>query len=258
MSGQVHYEPMGAAVRLRIDNPPVNALSPEMVEQLDHGLSRAEADPAVAAVVIASTGAKAFMAGLDIKAVGDYSVEAMAAFGQMSARVLSHVETSPKPVICAVQGIAYGAGFELALACDFRLATPQAVFALPELTLGLIPGGGGTQRLTRLVGASRAKQVILLGESIAAAEAAAMGLLVAVVEPDALDAKVAELVARLSERPPVALAEAKRAIHRGQDLPLELGLEWERQAFLNAFRSEDAQEGLRAFREKRPPVFRGR
>ncbi|MBX5436571.1 MAG: enoyl-CoA hydratase/isomerase family protein [Alicyclobacillaceae bacterium] len=258
MSELLRYTVEAGVARIHVDNPPVNAFNRAMFEQLDAYVSRAEADDNVHVVVISAAGAKAFVAGIDIKEVGGFGPEEMKSFGQVSGGVLAHLESCGKPVICAVNGIAYGAGFELALACDFRVASRNAVFALPELTLGLIPGGGGTQRLTRLIGEARAKEVILLGRPLPAEQAHQLGLVCDVVDAEALEQRTAELAAELLKRPRVALAQAKRAIHQALDVTLADGLRFEQESFLVAFNSEDGREGVRAFREKRQPVFVGR
>jgi 2-oxoglutaroyl-CoA hydrolase len=167
-------------------------------------------------------------------------------------------ERCPKPVIAALQGYAFGVGLELALACDFRLAADDVELALPEVTLGMIPGSGGTQRLARLIGLGRAKDVIMRGRRIRAEEALALGLVTEVVPRDDLEAAVARLVEELAALSPLALAMAKRILNHAYDGPLELGLELEGLAYGLLRSSQDFQEGVRAFLEKRPPRFEGR
>jgi 2-oxoglutaroyl-CoA hydrolase len=167
-------------------------------------------------------------------------------------------ERCPKPVIAALQGYAFGVGLELALACDFRLAADDVELALPEVRLGMIPGSGGTQRLARLIGLGRAKDVIMRGRRIRAEEALALGLVTEVVPRDDLEAAVARLVEELAALSPLALAMAKRILNHAYDGPLELGLELEGLAYGLLRSSQDFQEGVRAFLEKRPPRFEGR
>ncbi|MCL6634111.1 MAG: enoyl-CoA hydratase/isomerase family protein [Alicyclobacillus herbarius] len=243
---------------IEIDNPPVNALNLSGFVALLSHLATAEEDERVRVIVITGNGNKAFVAGIDVKEVLTFGREEMVAFNRVSGSALRRLESMRKPVIAVVGGIAYGAGFELALACDFRIAAEHAVFALPELTLGIIPGGGGTQRLTRLIGEARAKEIIMLGRSLDAARAKELGLLCEVCAADALREKAHELANELMRRPAVALAEAKRAIHAALDGPLEEGLMLENEAFLTAFASADGREGIAAFAEKRKPVFVGR
>ncbi|MCL6627264.1 MAG: enoyl-CoA hydratase/isomerase family protein [Alicyclobacillus shizuokensis] len=243
---------------VEVDNPPVNAFSLAAFAQLDDVLTQIQQDDAVRVVVLTAKGDKAFVAGIDIKEVAAYGRAEMAAFNRVSRAALGKLETLPKPVIAAVSGAAYGAGFELALACDFRIAAAHAVFALPELTLGIIPGGGGTQRLTRLVGEARAKEVILLGRPLTADEAKDWGLVCEVYEAQNLLDGARDFARKLSERPAVALGEAKRVIHAAFDNPLSHGLDLENEAFLKVFASQDAHEGITAFREKRRPAFIGR
>jgi enoyl-CoA hydratase len=243
---------------IEIDNPPVNALNLSAFVALHNYLAMAEEDDGVRVIVITAAGSKAFVAGIDIKEVLTFGREEMAAFNRVSGSALRRLESVRKPVIAAVGGIAYGAGFELALACDFRIAAEHAVFALPELNLGIIPGGGGTQRLTRLIGEARAKEVIMLGRPLDAVRAEKLGLLCEVCAADALREKARELAEELIRRPAVALAEAKRSIHAALDGSLEQGLMLENEAFLTAFASADGREGITAFAEKRKPVFVGK
>ncbi len=258
MSNVIHYSVENACAHIYIENPPVNALSLAAFRAMDSFLEQAEADETVRVVLITAAGTKAFVAGIDIKEVLAFSGEEMADFNQVSGRVLHRIETSRKPVVCAVNGLAYGAGFELALACDFRVASKNAVFALPEITLGIIPGGGGTQRLTRLIGEALSKEMIMLGRSLNVEEAKAVGLICAATDTDMLADKARELVLELQKRPAVALAEAKRVIHHTFDVPLETGLSNENAAFMVAFGSIDGREGIKAFAEKRKPAFVGK
>lgn len=254
----MEYTVTEACARIHIVNPPVNALSLSAFADLDRLLQRAENDDSVRAVWISAGGQKAFVAGIDIKEVQAFSVDEMAAFHRVSGAALSRIAAMTKPVICSVNGMALGAGFELALACDFRIAAENASFGLPELTLGIIPGGGGTQRLTRLVGEARSKEVILLGRSLSAEEAHTFGLVSAVVPPEELEAEVKSMVETLVARPAVAMASAKRAIQSAFEQPLQAGLQVENQAFMQAFTSEDGQEGIRAFAQRRRPAFVGK
>ncbi|WAH36287.1 enoyl-CoA hydratase/isomerase family protein [Alicyclobacillus dauci] len=258
MSDVVSYFVDGVCARIHIENPPVNALNLEAFAALDSYLCEAERDDEVCVILITAAGTKAFVAGIDIKQVLTFEDDEMGHFNGVSGRALRRIESCSKPVVCAVNGLAYGAGFELALACDFRLAAQNAVFALPELTLGIIPGGGGTQRLTRLIGEARSKEITMLGRSLSADEAKTVGLVCDVVGAEELQNKAQELVNHLAKRPAVALAQAKRVIHLALDVPLESGLTEENQAFMTAFSSVDGREGVRAFSERRKPVFVGK
>lgn len=254
----ITYTVSDSYARIHIDNPPVNALCLSAFRDIDHCLQQAEDDESVRVVWISGGGHKAFVAGIDIKEVLAFSVDEMEAFNQVSGGALTRIAALRKPVICSVNGLALGAGFELALACDFRIASENASFGLPELSLGIIPGGGGTQRLTRLIGEARTKEVILLGRTLSAQEAQSLGLVTAVVPLDEMEARVTATVETLVKRPAVAIASAKHAIQSAFEQPLQAGLQVENEAFMHAFTSEDGQEGIRAFAERRNPVFVGR
>ena len=172
-------------------------------------------------------------------------------------RVFDEIADYPKPTIAMVNGYALGGGCEVALACDLRVAARSARFGQPEIKLGLLPGGGGTQRLPRLIGPGRAMRLILTGEPIGAEEAERIGLADIVVDDATLEARTRELAASLAAYSPVALALAKRAIRSSMETPLSAGLVFERELFVSAFGSEDGAEGVRAFLEKRAPEFRG-
>ncbi|MCL6593014.1 MAG: enoyl-CoA hydratase/isomerase family protein [Alicyclobacillus sp.] len=258
MSGVVHCRIDDGVMRLTIDHPPVNALNRQAFLTIEEHVRAAESCPEVRVLVLEAAGSKAFAAGIDIREVSGFTADDMAQFGELTRRVLTALETCGKPVVCAVQGPAYGAGFELALACDVRVATEQAVFALPELNLGIIPGGGGTQRLSRLIGLARAKEVVLLGKPLSAQAAKDLGLVWDVVPAERLEECVQVLVAELCKRPAVALAQAKRALLAAWETHLSDGLSVEQEAFMTAFTSEDGREGVAAFAERRSPVFTGR
>lgn len=254
----IEYSVTDACAHIHIDNPPVNALSLAAFQELDRCLKQAESDDSVRVVWISGGGQKAFVAGIDIKEVQAFSADEMQAFNGVSGATLSRIEAMNKPVVCSVNGMALGAGFELALACDFRIASENASFGLPELTLGIIPGGGGTQRLTRVIGEARSKEVILLGRTLSAQDAHALGLVTAVTPLEELEAQVQTVLETLVKRPAVAMAAAKHAIQNAFDQPLQAGLQVENQAFMQAFTSADGQEGIHAFAERRRPVFIGR
>jgi 2-oxoglutaroyl-CoA hydrolase len=167
-------------------------------------------------------------------------------------------ERCPKPVIARLQGYAFGVGLELALACDFRIASEDAELALPEVKLGMIPGSGGTQRLVRLIGLARAKDAIMRGRRIGAEEALALGLVTQVVPDEELDAAVDGLIAELSELSPLALATAKRVLNLAEESPLHVGLHVEGLAYGLLRSTHDFREGVEAFGEKRKPRFEGR
>jgi 2-oxoglutaroyl-CoA hydrolase len=211
-------------------------------------------DERVRFVVLQGAGDKAFTAGGDI-----------AGFLRAEPETLSRLawnvaapERCPKPVIAKLRGYTFGVGLELALACDFRIAADDVQLALPEVTIGMIPGSGGTQRLARLIGLGRAKDIIMRGRRVEAAEALALGLVTEVVPPAELDTAVDRLVDELSRLSPLALAMAKRVLNHAYDGPLPVGLELEGLAYGLLRTTHDFREGVEAFTEKRPPKFEGR
>jgi 2-oxoglutaroyl-CoA hydrolase len=211
-------------------------------------------DDAVRAIVLTGAGDKAFTAGGDIAGFLERDPEEL-------SRLAWHVaaaERCPKPVIAKLRGYAFGVGLELALACDFRIAADDVELGLPEIKLGMIPGSGGTQRLARLVGLGRAKDMIMRGRRIPADEALAIGLVTEVVPAAELDAAVARLVEELRALSPLALSMAKRVLNHAYDGPLGLGLEVEGLAYGLLRSTHDFREGVEAFGEKRPPKFEGR
>ena len=249
----------GPILVLRLDRPTKrNAIDAAMLSALQHALEAAAADEAIRAVILTG-GGTVFAAGVDI---GEFAAAPGVANAYRAslarARCWDTLAALPQPTIAAVAGYALGGGCELALACDLRLAADSAVFGQPEIRLGLIPGAGGTQRLPRLIGATRAKEMILLGDTVDAAEAHRIGLVNRVVPADRLLGEARAWASRLAELPPLALAMAKRAIDRGADLSLSAALELEQQSFVALFGTADEQEGVAAFRERRSPRFEGR
>src|SRR5262245_53354431 len=236
-----------------------NALSRDTLYALGRLSRELIADAAVRAIVVTGAGDKAFCAGADLKERQGMSTDEVRVQVGLYRSELGVLDESPKPVIAAINGVAFGGGLELALVCDLRVAAPHAELALPETTLGIIPGAGGTQRLPRVVGEARAKEMILLGRRLDAAEALAWGL-VNRVSPE--DTPVLEDAIRwiepIAHGAPIAQAAALRAIEASYEVPLAQGLELERVHYDETLRSEDRLEALRAFAEKRKPVFQGK
>ncbi len=253
----VHVERQddGVAV-LRLDNPKVNALTPELLADLQAAAEGLSADPPGAVVV--TGGERTFAAGADISRFGgpDEAREIGGAF----LRALNAVAAIPRVTIAAVAGYALGGGCELALACDLRIANDRAKLGQPEILLGIIPGGGGTQRLARLVGPSRAKDLILSGRQVGAEEALRIGLVDEVVAVEELHAHVLAKAATYAKGALAAQALAKRAIDEGLDGTLQTGLELEQELFVEVFRTEDARTGVASFLEHGPgkAAFSGR
>jgi enoyl-CoA hydratase/carnithine racemase len=251
----VSVERQGAVALVRLDRPPVNALSEQLAVEL--GMAFAECrDPAIRAVVV--TGQPHFAAGADIKGFK----ETMDAGGSdVTANTLveaiAALEALEKPTIAAVHGFALGGGCELSLGCDFRYVADDARIGQPEIQLGLIPGAGGTQRLQRLIGFQRTKDLVFTGRHVGAAEALAIGYADKAAPTDELlDLAMAD-AAEWATRATVALGAAKRAMAEGRGVPLDEALAIEHAAFQKTFATEDAREGVSAFVEKRPPDFKG-
>jgi len=230
-----------------------NRISMDARDQLARVFDELGGDGAVRAIVLGGAG-ETFTAGGDI---GMFLERTPAELSRLAWNVAAP-ERCPKPVVAALHGYVFGVGLELALACDFRLAADSAQLAFPEVRLGMIPGSGGTQRLARLIGLGRAKDVIMRGRRIGAEEALALGLVTEVVAPDALGAAVRRLLDELAELPPLALAVAKRVLNTVYDAPLQAGLEIEGFAYGMLRSTDDFREGVEAFGEKRKPKFEGR
>lgn len=233
---------------VRLDRPKANALSRQVLDEL-HDLAVALGEDPPGAVVVWG-GRRIFAAGADIVELdeGTSAPAVGAAFG----RALGALAAVPRATIAAVNGFALGGGLELALACDFRVCAEDARFGLPEVLLGVVPGGGGTQRLPRLIGASRAKELIMTGRQVRAEEALSIGLVNRVVAPDYVLEAALTWAAELASGPVVAHALAKDAVDRGLDGPLADGLVVEQEAFTAAARTEDAARGIRSFTESGP------
>src|SRR5260370_41032114 len=257
----VRLEPHPADERLAVlcvDRPPVNAFDQRMWDLFGAVTASLHGDTLYRAVVITG-GPKHFAAGADVKGLLDLSPERFDARNRMLQKAFHALATAPQITIAAVSGYALGGGCELALAADFRFAGRSAVFGLPEITLGIMPGSGGTQRLPRIVGPGRAKELILSGRMVAADEALAIGLVDRVVEDAGLlDAAVAEALGYA--RGPLALRHAHPAADAAPDRPLEAGLELEADLITRCFASEDGQRGLRSFLDEGPrkATFLGR
>lgn len=243
-----------------LDRPEaMNAVNDSLRAAIPQTVAAMESDTAVRAIVLAGNGDRAFCVGADIreKRAPETAIDAHARLSAM--RWITGVAAAEKPVIAALHGFCLGGGLELALAADIRIAASDASFGLPETALGLIPGGGGTQRLARLIGTGRALDMILTGDRIDAAQALQLGLITRIVDdPARLRDEAQALAARIAARPPRATAFAKAAIRGALDMPLDAGLAQERSLFTLLLGTEDRAEAARAFAEKRRPEFKGR
>jgi enoyl-CoA hydratase len=247
----------GPITTIRLENPPLNLVTVELTRSLDRALAAVESDPDVRCVVLTGTGERAFCAGSDVKEFE--SLHGRVGEGKLllEKAVYRRIARLPVPTIAAIQADALGGGLELALCCDLRVADERAKLGLPEVRLGVMPGSGGTQRLPRIVGIAKAKELILMGEIISASDALEIGLVNRVAAAgQALDEamKMAETIA---ERGPLAVREAKKALDLAGDMPLDEGLARELDASERIFASRDMLEGAQAFFEKRPPRFTG-
>ena len=242
-----------------VDRPKsLNALDTRTLQELEKAAANLSQHEGLRGVILTGAGEKAFVAGADIAEMNEMDADRARHFGALGQRVMDAISALPLPVVAAVNGFALGGGCELALACDFIYASENAKFGLPEVSLGVLPGFGGTQRLSRLVGRARAKELIFTGDMIDAAKAKAIGLVMDVVPLSRLLGHARAALERIAKKGPLAVRRAKEAIDRGADLELADGLAIEREVFSDLFDSADRREGMKAFLEKRPPVFTGR
>ncbi|MFT4414761.1 enoyl-CoA hydratase-related protein [Fredinandcohnia humi] len=254
----VTYEKRGFVSVITIDNPPLNILTDQLVHELDGVIDDVLSDQGCRAIVLTATGEKAFMAGADITQFDSLTPEAGRELVEKGKVVFNKLENASMPVICAMNGLALGGGLELALACDIRIADKKAKMGLPETGLGILPGYGGTQRLTRLIGPGKTKELIFTGAILTADEAYQYGLIEKVVENGESRQAALALAEKIATKAPVAITVAKATIHQGMDVSLEEGQDIETNAFMKLCETSDIQEGFQAFMEKRTPNFTGK
>ncbi|WP_088103762.1 enoyl-CoA hydratase [Halalkalibacter urbisdiaboli] len=242
---------------ITLSRPPANALSTNVLKELDRALQEVEKDTAAKVVLLHGDG-RFFAAGADIKEFTEIeSGDIFSEVAREAQQLFNRIEYFPKPVIAAIHGAALGGGLELALACHIRVATENAKLGLPELTLGLIPGFGGTQRLSAAVGKAKALEMMLTGEAISGSEAEKIGLVNAVYTEETLLAKAKELAQKMTNKSPLTISMILQLVQQRREPDFEKNLEREAKLFGKAFDSEDGQEGITAFIEKRKPAFKG-
>ncbi|MDQ0214680.1 enoyl-CoA hydratase/carnithine racemase [Oikeobacillus pervagus] len=235
-----------------------NALSKQLLFELHDAIYTIKNSENIRVVIITGKGEKAFCAGADLKERKGMSHHEVKAAVHLIRSTVNDLESLPQPVIAAMNGVAFGGGLELALACDIRIASKTAKFGLTEAALAIIPGAGGTQRLPRLIGLGKAKELIYTAKRLDATEAAEYGVVEYVAEPDQLLEKAISLAKEMAKNAPLSLVQAKVAINKGYEVDLMTGLKIEELAYSALIPTEDRMEGLRAFQEKRPPQYKGR
>jgi enoyl-CoA hydratase/carnithine racemase len=244
---------------ITLDKPPANSYDLEFIEELADAVRAATNDDEVKVAIVRSASEKFFSAGADVKAFNENTVDANMEMIRRSHETLSSIATIPKVFVAEINAHALGGGLEIALACDLRFAADGDYrLGTPEVTLGVLPGNGGTQRLPRLIGWSRALDLMVTGRTVRPVEALELGIVDSVVPADELRGRTEEYAARLAAGATKAIGNIKLAVHEGLALGLEAGLERERELVEELFSSEDGQEGIAAFAEKRAPVFSGR
>ena len=251
-------ERRGQVLLVTINRPDrMNALDRPTLAQGAKLIKNLHFDKEVRVVILTGTGEKAFCAGADLKERENMSMSDVRYYIRTIRDTFTDIENLPMPVICAINGVALGGGLELALACDIRLAAPNATLGLTEVTLGIIPGGGGTQRLPRLIGRGKAKEMLFLGLKLTAQEALEIGLINQIAPEGKLMDIALEMAEQIVNNPPIAVQQAKIAINRGMDGSIVDGLEIESEAYEICIPTKDRLEALAAFKEKRKPVFKG-
>jgi enoyl-CoA hydratase len=233
-----------------------NALSFDLLDELVAVLEPLDRDPDCRAIVLTGAGSRAFAAGADIRELAAQTPISLTAENRFSS--WDRIAAVRTPIVAAVRGVALGGGCELAMACDMIVAAEDAEFGQPEIRLGVMPGAGGTQRLTRAIGKAKAMELILTGRTMGAREAHERGLVTSIVPAEATVDAALTLAARVAAQPPLAVVAAKEAVLRAHELSLSAGLEFERRAFFLLFASEDQTEGMAAFTDKRPATWTGR
>ncbi|AQQ54716.1 enoyl-CoA hydratase/isomerase family protein [Planococcus lenghuensis] len=254
----VNLETKDSIAVLTINNPPLNILTDAVLTEFNNAVEEILTDETLRVILLRAMGEKVFIAGADINQFPALTADTGLMLVEKGKKIFDKLGLANLPVICAVNGSALGAGLELALACDIRIAEEHAKLGLPETGLGILPGYGGTQRLTRLVGSGKAKEMILAGVRLSAQEAYDHGLVERVVPKGQAFDTAKELAQKIAEKGPIAVSYAKRVIDEGYELSLEEGQKLESQLFAELCKTADMQEGVKAFKEKRQPKFSGK
>ncbi|HLF06236.1 MAG TPA: enoyl-CoA hydratase-related protein [Thermoplasmata archaeon] len=257
MANTIKVEVEGPVATLTVDRPEVlNAMNPGALRELEGAVDEIENDSAIRVIILTGAGEKSFVAGADISEMMQFTPQQALSYGDLGQRVCMKLQRSSKVTIAAVNGFALGGGCELAISCDIRIASDRAKFGQPEVKLGVTPGWGGTQRLIHLVGVGKAKELVLLGETIDASEALRIGLVEKVVPHGTALEEAKKMASAIASRGPFAVRMAKQAINEGLEAPLSSALEYEKKVFALCFSTADLREGMKAFKEKRAANFR--
>jgi enoyl-CoA hydratase len=243
---------------VKLNRPPINSLSVQTYQDLYDAYCAIENDELVNALILTGSGDKAFAAGLDVKDVAGKTIPDCYTFLRVARMSMDKISGIQKPTIAAIFGFVLGGGCELALACDLRIAASDATIGCPEINLGIISGSGGTQRLPKLVGVAKAKELLFMGDTINGEEAYRIGLVNKVVPKEALMDEAKAWAKKLASKPKVALSLLKNAMDNGMNMDLQSAITFEKNCFLITYVSEDGREGFQAFAEKRKPNFKGR
>lgn len=254
----VQLEREGHLAIVRLANPPVNVLTDQVISELEAAIGQIAGLPDIRVIILCAEGERAFAAGADIGQFPSLTEETGIQLVEKGKRVFDKLADSKAPVICAIQGLTLGAGLELAIACDIRIVEEDAKLGLPETGLGILPGYAGTQRLSRLVGIGKAKELVLSGILLSGREAYEAGLAERIVPKGKAYDAAKQLAEKIAAKGPVAVQNAKRAINEGIEMPLAEAQELETYLFSKLVSTEDMQEGVKAFKEKRKPVFQGK
>lgn len=255
----INYETVDENIAVLTFNRPeaANALSSALLTELENRIQQIRAEEKIRCVIITGSGEKAFCAGADLKERRTMSDTEVVSAVQKIGRVCDSIEKIDVPVIAAINGVAFGGGLELALACDLRIAANHVKLGLTETSLAIIPGAGGTQRLPRLIGIGQAKLLIYTAKTISAEDALAIGLIERSVAPSFLQDEAISIARKITKNGPIAVKQAKKAMNQGIDLPLNEAIQLEHESYLKVIPTKDRKEGLLAFQEKRKPDYHG-